>query len=294
MYQVILLIIAVVGGISYAMYSAVDETDTKMSDYRKAKTAITTDSKRVLQSRSVTNPIENSVNLQDITQGSLILDQISLEQRNLINKLQTAVKIAIVDNNILEPNCSDLAATGAITAAECLQIKDKTQNYINIKDGVMDIENSNVKKIIHANLIQSQEANSSIIPESTFLEINAQKTLDNEETAKRILALIKSRDTKEGISSALENIDTIAKTQPIIAKEILYTASQKLETIANTEEIKLVIATASQIADEKIAALKSTIEDPTKSLTAAQSQIATTTSKELWNTQEPLSTTFTK
>lgn len=292
MYQILFLVVFAVGSISYAIFSALNMTDTKMSDFRQAKTAITTDNKRVLQSRGVANAIENSSNLQDLNQGSLVLDQISLEQRELINKLQTAVKIAIVENNIAEPNCSDLAATGAITTGECMQVKDKQQNYISIKDGVMDIDNTKVKKIIHANLIQSQEGNNSVIPENTFLEINAQKTADNEDTAKRILEFIKTRNTKEGIASALTNIDVIAKTQPIIAKEILYTASKKLEAMPDANDTKLVIDAATQIAEEKISALKASVEDTTKSLTAAQNQIAPTTSKELWINQEI--TTFTK
>lgn len=293
MYQLVIIIMIVVGGISYATYSALENTDSKMADYRIAKSAIATDNKRIIQSSSTVNPIENSSNLQGINQSNLVLDKISLTEQLLINKLQDAVKTAIVENNVTTPTCADLAATGLITAGECAQIKDKEQNYLSIKNGVMNIDNTKVNKIVYANINQANEGEG-VIQEETFLTINSKIALNNENSAKRILEAIKIQETKEGIATVLENINVIAKTQPLIAKEILYTASKKLEAFSDAETIKAAVDSATLIVDEKILALKTAVSDDTKTLSTAKTQIEEGAAypKEIWIKQE--TTTFTK
>lgn len=291
MYQMIILIIVAVAGISYATYSALEKTDSKMADYRIAKSAISIDNRRIVQSLGTANPIQNNANLQDVSQSNLIVDQISLDEQILINKLQNAVKTTIVDNNSTEPNCADLAATGLITAGECAQIKDKKQNYLSIENGEINISSAKINKIVYANIKQINEGEG-IIQENTFLKINTKIASDNENNAKRILESIKLQDTKEGISSALTNINVIANLQPQIAKEILYTATKKLETLPNSEEIKTVINSATLIADEKILLLKTAILDTTKTLSTATNQMEENPSysKEIWGKLE--TTTF--
>jgi len=296
MFQIIVFIIVFVGGISYATYSALEVTDSKMMDYRIAKSIISIDNKRVVQSQGTPNPIENSLNLQDIRQSNLILDQLSLNEQVLINKLQDAVKIAMIDNNITSPTCADLASTGLITTVECTQIKDKQQNYLSIKEGVMNVDNEKINKIIHANITQTRQAdnNGSILQEDVFLKTNAKATAENQNHAKQILEIIKQQNTKEEIIATLNNIDTIAKTQPIIAKEILYTARKKLEVLPNADDAKTLIDSAILIAEEKIEALKTITVDTTKTLSSAKKEMegSATLPSKIWETQNI--TTFTK
>jgi hypothetical protein len=93
--------------------------------------------------------ISKGILSQNTNLSSLLEDNVSIKEKEIINNLQKAIKIAIIDKNIANPSCNDLANTNQISLSDCNFIKDRENNFVQIDSNGTTIKNENIAKIIN-------------------------------------------------------------------------------------------------------------------------------------------------
>lgn len=88
--------------------------------------------------------ISKKISLSTLTENKL-----SLNEKELLDDFQKAVKESIIKNNINNPTCVDLKNTGLISESDCIKIKDKTNTFVDIDNGKIKVKDSDVSNIIN-------------------------------------------------------------------------------------------------------------------------------------------------
>jgi len=117
----------------YTTYSKNEELKAKVETSKSLLTA---------QKASTISGLKTT-KLSDLAQNNL-----TSEQKVLLNNFQRAVNTAVIKNNITNPTCDNLASTGYITKQNCLEVKNKQNDYAKINNGTMQIDNKAQSKII--------------------------------------------------------------------------------------------------------------------------------------------------
>lgn len=126
----------------------------KEIEYAKAKVN--------LESKYTNNGvIIDAKSAKNITMSNLIENNISMNDKNTLNKFQKAIKHAIIINNIENPSCADLVNTSLITNSECISIKDKINTFAEINSGVLTLNKNEISNIIENQNFFSKKSNES-------------------------------------------------------------------------------------------------------------------------------------
>lgn len=93
--------------------------------------------------------LDTQNNKEKIKLSSLVEDtNLSSQKKENLDNFQKAINVAVIDNNIDNPTCNDLVATGYITLSKCQEIKNSSNNYAKVQNGEIEVSNTNIIKII--------------------------------------------------------------------------------------------------------------------------------------------------
>jgi len=226
--------------IGYSMYSTTVKMDEAIKPYKEAKTIIALNQKRLLNSENTKQVIKDAryVKLSELTLNE------SEKERELLDKLQKAVRTAVIKYNIDSPNCNDLANTGEITLSECNDIAFKQQEYADIVDGKIKISSDKPesKKIlksivaisnkkIEQNVIGNNEITLATYDNVRKEEYIEDKKLEREMKKAEDIAktAIENNDDRTVLNVIKEVINTTPRL-PVRAKSVLNKIREKQES----------------------------------------------------------------
>lgn len=192
------LLSGVIGFSLYNIYSTNSEYTNNISKSEEIK--ISQQRVNLSGSYSQTGNSSQSDVSRKINLSSLVEQKLSLKEMEMMDNFQKAVKKAIIENNIENPTCSDLEDTGFIKKVECDEIKEKINNFAKIDDGKIQINNSDISKIIN-NREHFNEKNINDDNSTTFITYDK----SNLSTSKNILS--KQISKNESFNKIIETIN---------------------------------------------------------------------------------------
>lgn len=192
------LISGVVGFSFYNIYKSNSEYTNNIKKSEEIKTS----QQRVnlLGSYSQTGNSSQSDVSKKINLSSLVEEKLSLKEMERMDNFQKAIKKAIIENNIKNPTCSDLEDTGFIKKEECDEIKEKINTFAKIDDGKIQINNSDISRIINNREFFNER---NINDDNSITFITHDKS--NLSTSKNILS--KQISQNESFNKIIETID---------------------------------------------------------------------------------------
>lgn len=146
----ILIILSISASLSYYFISdIITKNKENFVAVEKSKEIQLAKEKLNLQARYSQNGLVSQGDLnKSIKLSTLVENNVDMQDKDLLDKLQNAMKIAIIENNLDEPNCSQLSSTNLITLVECESIIDKTNNFAEVKKGEIKVENEKLQKVL--------------------------------------------------------------------------------------------------------------------------------------------------
>lgn len=128
-------------------------------------------------SRSVTSKSDNS-DLSNIKMSVFSEDTHSTKDRELMDNFQKAIEHLIINENKIEPTCSEIAETKFITEKDCNNLKEKTYHAITFKNNQLGLKNETLLSIIeNKNLSTNRKEDSKTESNSIFYIKNYSKDI---------------------------------------------------------------------------------------------------------------------
>ena len=170
---------------------------------------------QTVQKLSVVN--DRKIKLSNLIQKT----DLSLKQKEDLDNFQKAVNTAVIKNNINNPTCSDLVATGYISQTKCNTIKNRSNDYATVKKGALSLSDPKMIQIINAkDTFKNSTTSNGITQIQSYNKVFLQKQ-------KNIVNKIAKRERKEA--------NIIATTTDL--KQIQEYAKNKMTSITNDNAI---------------------------------------------------------
>ena len=227
--------VAAVLVVALSTFTVMHSTEKAIDINKQAKNILAIDKKREIPAKVSGQVIKNSSDIPNLKLSSLAIMP-STKDKILLDKLQNAMKIAVVTNKIESPSCSDLASTGKITLTECNEIAFKEQNYVKIDNSIVQMPKTATAQKIAKSI--KTITNSSINDNETNLLLSNPKTKAKEvkadfakavKTAEENKKIVKLSDSVELDNFLLEKVIQNSIKAPVKSLDVAQEIRKKMQ-----------------------------------------------------------------
>ena len=298
MLQLFLAMAVIAGTISLSIFKIDANINKQVQIHQEAKKLIEVDKKRVFSNRFSKNPITRRGSIQNIKLSELAITP-TMQDSILLNKLQKATEVAVIDRHIDSPNCSQLASTGFISTGECTKIANKHQDYLKFDNSAVQLpQNSQNKKIVKniSNLqgnsivanAQNNNSTISLTRTNTLLQNNQQANAEGNKALAIATQLIRETNSSDKIKTILQQAVKRVDSNPVETKKFLANVDSILQKKAtDTTATDTTAADATNIQHFKD--MRITVDATDKSIKEYTDKIHQITSKNILNDKPTLS-----
>ena len=168
---------------------------------------------------------ESKIKLSNLIQKT----DLSLKQKEDLDNFQKAIDKAVIEENINNPTCDDLVATGYISQTKCEIIKNGSNNYATVKKGQLSLSDPKMIQIINAkDAFKNSTTSNGITQIQSYNKVFLQKR-------KNIVNKIAKRERKEAnIVATTTDLEQIKKYADNIKNSIDINTT---DTINDSHEI---------------------------------------------------------